>query len=151
MCPICKCFRFFRYMFLLFSVHQMALGLFRMMASISRDIIISNTFGSAAILVILLLGGFIMPKGLFQLILLCICLYLFLFLLFLLSLRTLILSEMIKPWWVWAFWVSPLSYGQRAISVNEFAAKRWMEVCFFPLSIVNVIESYSQTFLMHAS
>lgn len=35
---------------------------------------------------------------------------------------------MIKPWWLWAFWVSPLSYGQRAISVNEFTAERWMEV-----------------------
>ncbi|KAL3530879.1 hypothetical protein ACH5RR_010201 [Cinchona calisaya] len=89
--------RFFRYMFLLFSVHQMALGLFRMMAALSRDIIISNTFGSAALLVIFLLGGFILPK------------------------------EMIKPWWVWAFWISPLSYGQRAISVNEFTATRWME------------------------
>ncbi|KAM7256970.1 hypothetical protein ACFE04_012711 [Oxalis oulophora] len=35
--------------------------------------------------------------------------------------------ELIKPWWVWAFWVSPLSYGQRAISVNEFTATRWMK------------------------
>lgn len=35
---------------------------------------------------------------------------------------------MIKPWWLWAFWVSPLSYGQRAISVNEFTAERWMKV-----------------------
>ncbi|CAH9121044.1 unnamed protein product [Cuscuta epithymum] len=34
---------------------------------------------------------------------------------------------MIKGWWVWAFWVSPLSYGQRAISVNEFTATRWNE------------------------
>lgn len=41
----------------------MALGLFRTMAAISRDIIIANTFGSAAILLIFLLGGFIVPKG----------------------------------------------------------------------------------------
>ncbi|KAH6765688.1 pleiotropic drug resistance 3 [Perilla frutescens var. hirtella] len=89
--------RFFRYMFILFSLHQMALGLFRTMASLARDMIIANTFGSAALLIIFLLGGFILPK------------------------------EMIKPWWVWAFWASPLSYAQRAISVNEFTAKRWME------------------------
>ncbi|KAK3019263.1 hypothetical protein RJ639_004212 [Escallonia herrerae] len=89
--------RFFRYMLLLFTVHQMALGLFRSMAAIARDMIIANTFGSAALLIIFLLGGFILPKG------------------------------MIKPWWVWAFWVSPLSYGQRAISVNEFTATRWIE------------------------
>ncbi|CAI9106961.1 OLC1v1006213C1 [Oldenlandia corymbosa var. corymbosa] len=90
--------RFFRYMLVLFSVHQMALGLFRSMAAISRDMIIANTFGSAALLVIFLLGGFIVPKAL------------------------------IKPWWMWAFWVSPLTYAQRAISVNEFTATRWMEI-----------------------
>ncbi|KAM3285532.1 hypothetical protein P3S67_024331 [Capsicum chacoense] len=78
--------RFFRYILLLFSVHQMGMGLFQSIASISRDMIIANTFGSAALLIILLLGGFILPK------------------------------EMIKPWWVWVFSVSPLSYGQRAIS-----------------------------------
>ncbi|KAF9599142.1 hypothetical protein IFM89_035421 [Coptis chinensis] len=89
--------RFFRYMFLLFTIHQMALGLFRMMAAIARDMIVANTFGSASLLIIFLLGGFIIPK------------------------------ELVKPWWVWAFWLSPLSYGQRAISVNEFTATRWME------------------------
>lgn len=66
-CPILitfnKYFRFFRFMLLLFSVHQMALGLFRFMASITRDMVIANTFGSAALLVIFLLGGFIIPKG----------------------------------------------------------------------------------------
>lgn len=35
----------------------------------------------------------------------------------------------IKPWWVWAYWVSPLMYGQRAISVNEFSSSRWSKVC----------------------
>lgn len=55
--------RFFRYMLLLFSVHQMALGLFRMMASLARDMVIANTFGSAAILIVFLLGGFVIPKG----------------------------------------------------------------------------------------
>ncbi|XP_073114830.1 ABC transporter G family member 51 [Elaeis guineensis] len=89
--------RFFRFMFLLFSIHQMALGLFRMMASVARDVIIANTFGSFAILAIFLLGGFIVPK------------------------------DAIKPWWIWAFWISPLTYGQRAISVNEFTASRWKE------------------------
>ncbi|KDP46501.1 hypothetical protein JCGZ_08473 [Jatropha curcas] len=82
---------------LLLAVHQMALGLFRMMASIARDMVIANTFGSASLLIIFLLGGFIIPK------------------------------DSIKPWWIWAFWVSPLSYGQRAISVNEFGAERWMK------------------------
>lgn len=53
-------------MLILFSIHQMALGLFRMMASISRDMILANTFGSAALLIVFLLGGFIIPKGRFH-------------------------------------------------------------------------------------
>ncbi|PRQ40892.1 putative iron-chelate-transporting ATPase [Rosa chinensis] len=90
--------KFFRFMFLLFSVHQMALGLFRTLASLARDMVIANAFGSAALLVIFLLGGFVIPK------------------------------DSIKPWWQWAFWLSPLSYGQRALSVNEFTAVRWIKI-----------------------
>jgi hypothetical protein len=61
-----KRFRFFRFMLLLFSVHQMALGLFRSMAAVARDMVLANTFGSAALLVIFLLGGFIIPKCRFK-------------------------------------------------------------------------------------
>ncbi|KAI3806303.1 hypothetical protein L1987_22202 [Smallanthus sonchifolius] len=89
--------RFFRYVFVLFSIHQMALGLFRTLAAVARNMMISNTFGSAALLVVFLLGGFIMPK------------------------------DMIKPWWIWGYWVSPLSYAQSAVAVNEFTATRWMK------------------------
>ncbi|KAL2317497.1 hypothetical protein Fmac_031373 [Flemingia macrophylla] len=87
--------RFFRYMLILFVMHQMALGLFRMMAAIARDMVLASTYGSASLLIIFLLGGFIIPKG------------------------------MIKPWWIWGYWLSPLTYGQRAITVNEFTASRW--------------------------
>ncbi|KAI3954477.1 hypothetical protein MKW92_053462 [Papaver armeniacum] len=106
--------RFFRFILLLFSVHQMALGLFRLMAATARDMIIANTYGSAAILIIFLLGGFVLPKA------------------------------MIKPWWVWAFWLSPLSYGQRAISVNEFTATRWMQHSKYANTTVgdNVLQSH---------
>ncbi|KAL5814771.1 hypothetical protein ACOSQ4_025412 [Xanthoceras sorbifolium] len=107
--------RFFRFMFLLFSLHQMALSLFRLMASLARDMVIANTFGSAALLIIFLLGGFIIPK------------------------------DMIKPWWIWGFWVSPLSYGQSAISVNEFTATRWMEKSAIGSNTVgyNVLQAHS--------
>jgi len=50
-------------MLLLFVLHQMALGLFRMIATLARDMIIANTFASASLLAIFLLGGFIIPKG----------------------------------------------------------------------------------------
>ncbi|XP_010262843.1 PREDICTED: ABC transporter G family member 31-like [Nelumbo nucifera] len=106
---------FFGFMLTFFSVHQMALGLFGMMAAISRDIIIANTFGSASLLLVFLLGGFLLPKA------------------------------MIKPWWIWAFWLSPLSYGQRAISVNEFSATRWMERSTYGNTTVgyNVLHSHA--------
>ena len=55
--------RFFRQMFLLICIHQMALGLFRFMAAIGRDMIVANTFGSFAILAVLVLGGFILSRG----------------------------------------------------------------------------------------
>ncbi|KAJ4751592.1 Pleiotropic drug resistance subfamily G protein [Rhynchospora pubera] len=87
--------RFFQFMLVLFCMHQMALGLFRMMGALARDIVVASTFGSAAILAIFLLGGFIVPK------------------------------DEVKSWWIWAYWLSPLTYAQRAISVNEFSAPRW--------------------------
>ncbi|XP_020221803.1 ABC transporter G family member 31 [Cajanus cajan] len=107
--------RFFRYMLLLFMLHQMALGLFRFMASLARDMVIANTFGTAALMIVFLLGGFIIPKG------------------------------MIKPWWIWGYWLSPLTYGQRAISVNEFTATRWMQHSTFGDDTVghNVLNEYN--------
>lgn len=33
------------------------------MAALARDMVIANTFGSAALLIVFLLGGFIVPKG----------------------------------------------------------------------------------------
>ncbi|GKB00806.1 ABC transporter G family member 35-like protein [Tanacetum coccineum] len=32
----------------------------------------------------------------------------------------------IPNWWEWGYWLSPLSYGFKAFSVNEFLAPRWM-------------------------
>ena len=28
-------------------------------------------------------------------------------------------------WWVWVYWISPLSYAQVALNVNEMTAPRW--------------------------
>ncbi|GAU43517.1 hypothetical protein TSUD_245450 [Trifolium subterraneum] len=97
------------------EVHQMALGLFGMMASIARDMVLANTFGSAALLVIFLMGGFIVPKG------------------------------MVKPWWIWGYWLSPLTYGQRAITVNEFTATRWMKKSAIGNSTIgyNILNSHN--------
>eukprot|EP00252_Welwitschia_mirabilis_P000940 TRINITY_DN10929_c0_g1_i1.p1 TRINITY_DN10929_c0_g1~~TRINITY_DN10929_c0_g1_i1.p1 ORF type:complete len:1465 (-),score=160.32 TRINITY_DN10929_c0_g1_i1:229-4623(-) len=87
--------RFFRQFLLLFMLHQMSLGLFKFIAALGRTMIISQTFGSAALLIVFVLGGFIISK------------------------------DKIPHWWIWAYWVSPLSYGQNAIAVNEFLDHRW--------------------------
>ena len=41
----------------------MASGLFRLIAALGRNIIVANTFGSFALLAVLVLGGFILSKG----------------------------------------------------------------------------------------
>jgi len=37
----------------------------------------------------------------------------------------LMLTGDIPDWWVWGYWVSPLSYAFNAFSVNELFAPRW--------------------------
>ncbi|KAH9313294.1 hypothetical protein KI387_028329, partial [Taxus chinensis] len=89
--------RFFRQFLLLFILHQMSLSLFRFIAAVGRSQIVANTFGTFALLIILVLGGFIVSR------------------------------EDIKPWWIWGYWSSPLMYAQNAIAVNEFLASRWQK------------------------
>ncbi|KAI5651241.1 hypothetical protein M9H77_37246 [Catharanthus roseus] len=89
--------RFFKQLLLVFLIQQMASGLFRLISSICRTMIIANTGGALALLLVFLLGGFILPKG------------------------------KIPDWWGWGYWVSPLSYGFNAITVNEMFAPRWMD------------------------
>lgn len=31
-------------------------------------------------------------------------------------------------WLKWGFWVSPISYGEIGLTVNEFLAPRWQKV-----------------------
>lgn len=33
-------------------------------------------------------------------------------------------------WLKWGFWVSPLSYGELGLTLNEFLAPRWQKVSF---------------------
>lgn len=90
--------RFFRYILLLFLMHQMAIALFRLIGALGRSMVIANTFGSFALVVVFVLGGFILAK------------------------------QSIHPWWIWGYWISPLSYAQNAIAVNEFLAPRWQKL-----------------------
>lgn len=56
--------RFFKHLLLVFLTQQMAAGLFRLIAGVCRTMIIANTGGVLILLLIFLLGGFIIPKGL---------------------------------------------------------------------------------------
>ncbi|KAG0463902.1 hypothetical protein HPP92_019971 [Vanilla planifolia] len=87
--------RFFSQFLLLFFLHQMSLALFRVMASLGRNMIVSNTFGSFAMLVVMILGGFIISR------------------------------DSIPKWWIWGYWISPLMYAQNAGAVNEFLGHSW--------------------------
>lgn len=44
-------------------MHQMSIGLFRLIGSLGRHMIVANTFGSFAMLVVMALGGYIISKG----------------------------------------------------------------------------------------
>ncbi|CAA6670843.1 unnamed protein product [Spirodela intermedia] len=85
----------FKQYLLLFLSSQMANGLFRLVGSLGRTMVIANTFGSFAMLVLMVLGGFVLAR------------------------------ENVKKWWKWGMWVSPMMYAQYGISVNEFLGKNW--------------------------
>ncbi|KAL3628122.1 hypothetical protein CASFOL_027168 [Castilleja foliolosa] len=90
--------RIFKQWLLLICINQMANGLFRLMGALGRNIIVANTFGSCALLMVLALGGFILSR------------------------------DNIQKWWIWGYWLSPLMYGQNAVAVNEFLGKSWSYV-----------------------
>ncbi|GAQ78767.1 pleiotropic drug resistance protein [Klebsormidium nitens] len=104
--------RFFSFWLLLFLVHSMAMSLFRLIGALGRSMVMANTFGSFALMVIFLLGGFILAK------------------------------PKIHPWWVWGYWVSPLSYAQNALAANEYTAPRWNDP--YPVSPI-VLFGHEQT------
>lgn len=87
--------RFLRHLLVLFCISQMALGLFRFLGSVGRSMIIASTFGSFSLMVAFVMGGFVISK------------------------------DQIHKWWIWAYWISPLMYGQNGLVINEFLADRW--------------------------
>ncbi|KAH9666408.1 ABC transporter G family member 40 [Citrus sinensis] len=90
--------RAFKQYLLLVLVNQMSSGLFRLMAATGRSMVVANTFGSFAMLVLFALGGFVLSR------------------------------EDIKKWWKWAYWCSPLMYAQNGLAVNEFLGNSWQKV-----------------------
>ncbi|KAI4344715.1 hypothetical protein L6164_011909 [Bauhinia variegata] len=90
--------RFFRQFLLLFVVHLTSISMFRFIASLFQTVVASMTAGSLSIMVVLLFGGFVIPK------------------------------PYMPSWLAWGFWLSPLTYGEIGLTVNEFLAPRWEKV-----------------------
>ncbi|KAJ7565358.1 hypothetical protein O6H91_02G066900 [Diphasiastrum complanatum] len=90
--------RFFKHFLVLFLVHQMSSALFRLIAGVCRTMVIASTGGSFVLLVVFMLGGFIVPR------------------------------DRIPSWWIWGYWISPLAYGETALTVNEFLSPGWNKV-----------------------
>ncbi|KAF2312692.1 hypothetical protein GH714_039655 [Hevea brasiliensis] len=90
--------RFFRQLLLLFVIHLTSVSMFRLIASICQTMVASTTIGSLFIVTSLMFGGFIIPK-----------------------------SSM-PAWLDWGFWLSPLTYGEIGLCVNEFLAPRWQKI-----------------------
>ncbi|XP_022749067.1 pleiotropic drug resistance protein 3-like isoform X2 [Durio zibethinus] len=90
--------RFFRQFLLYFGVHLASISMFRCIASLFQTIVASTTVGALAIMIILLFGGFILPR------------------------------PSLPSWLEWGFWLSPLTYGEIGLTVNEFLAPRWEKV-----------------------
>ncbi|KAJ4718241.1 Pleiotropic drug resistance ABC transporter [Melia azedarach] len=90
--------RFLKQYLLLLLVNQMSSALFRLIAAAGRNMIVANTFGSFALLLLFALGGFVLSR------------------------------DDIKKWWIWAYWISPMMYGQNAIVANEFLGHSWSKV-----------------------
>ncbi|KAI9122317.1 hypothetical protein K1719_007006 [Acacia pycnantha] len=90
--------RLFRQFLILALVSQMASGLFRLIAAVSRDMTVALTLGSFSLAILFAMGGFVLSK------------------------------DDIKKWWIWGFWISPLMYGQNAIVNNEFLGNKWSKV-----------------------
>lgn len=90
--------RFWRHYLLLVLISQVASGLFRLLAALGREMVVADTFGSFAQIVLLILGGFLITR------------------------------VKIKKWWIWGYWSSPLMYATNAIAVNEFLGHSWHKI-----------------------
>ncbi|CAO2820693.1 unnamed protein product [Amaranthus hypochondriacus] len=87
--------RFFKQYLVLLCLHLMASALFRVNAGLGRNQILANSFGTGAVVMLLVLGGYLISR------------------------------KTIKHWWIWGYWISPLQYTQNALAVNEFLGHSW--------------------------
>ena len=37
------------------------------------------------------------------------------------------LAGNVGPWLIWAYWINPLTYAYKAVTISEFSAPRWQK------------------------
>ena len=45
--------------------------------------------------------------------------------LFFSTLKSLLFAVQIRGWWIWAYWISPVSFAVRSLALNEFTTEQW--------------------------
>ncbi|XP_048433500.1 pleiotropic drug resistance protein 3-like isoform X1 [Pyrus x bretschneideri] len=90
--------RFFKQLLILFLMHQVSISLFRLIASLVRTPSVAATIALFTTIVMFLFGGFVIPRS------------------------------SLPAWLEWGFWISPLTFGEISVSINEFHAPRWKKI-----------------------
>ncbi|KAL8138808.1 hypothetical protein V2J09_004809 [Rumex salicifolius] len=112
--------RLFKQFLVLAVLNQMASAMFRFIGAAGRDMIVSSTFGSFAIMILFALGGFVLSR------------------------------DNVKKWWLWGYWVSPMMYAQNAIGVNEFLGHTWSHIPAGNTTSIGAQALTSRGFFPHA-
>lgn len=90
--------RFFRQFLLLIVLHMSSTSMCRFLASVFKTDVAATTVGSLVLVLMFLFGGFILPR------------------------------PSLPKWLRWGFWLSPMTYGEIGITLNEFLAPRWQKI-----------------------
>ncbi|PNY08471.1 pleiotropic drug resistance protein 3-like, partial [Trifolium pratense] len=89
---------FLRQFLLLIFLHMSSTSMCRSLAAVFKTDVAATTVGSLVLVLMFLFGGFILPR------------------------------PSLPKWLRWGFWLSPMSYGEIGITLNEFLAPRWQKI-----------------------
>ncbi|KAJ1403026.1 P-loop containing nucleoside triphosphate hydrolase [Sesbania bispinosa] len=87
-----------RQFLLLVTLHMSSTSMCRFLASVFKTDVAATTVGSLVLVLMFLFGGFILPR------------------------------PSLPKWLRWGFWLSPMTYGEIGITLNEFLGPRWQKI-----------------------
>ncbi|KAL5074764.1 hypothetical protein RYX36_013748 [Vicia faba] len=91
--------RFLRQFLLLIALHMSSTSMCRSLAAVFKTDVAATIVGYLVLVLMFLFGGFILPR-----------------------------RKPLYIWLRWGFWISPMSYGEIGITLNEFLAPRWQKI-----------------------